>query len=110
MGNVALVAPAGTVTVAGTPTTCGLLLERITDVPEAGAAVLIVTVPVEAAPPATVAGFSANDWTDMRTGAGSLVGGGVGSGAGAASGSPTVTVNVRVVVSAWTSVSRRPQV
>src|SRR5690348_15672068 len=95
IGNVALVAPSGTVTVAGTDASCGLLLDRMTAVPPAGAGVLTVTVPVDAPPPGTVAGVSANDWIDMNAGAGWGAGVGVGSGAGAA-GSATVTEKSRV--------------
>src|SRR5687768_13697046 len=57
-GNVAEVAPSGTVTVAGTVATVGLLLARVTVTPPAGAAADSVTVPVEGLPPATLVGFS----------------------------------------------------
>jgi len=55
IGNVTLVAPAGTQTVGGTET---LLLfdARVTGSPPLGAAVLRVMVPVAAAPPSTVVG------------------------------------------------------
>ena len=59
--KVALLAPAGTVTLAGT-WAAELLLERTISAPPAEAAALRVTVPVEDwAPPVTVAGFSATD-------------------------------------------------
>ncbi len=45
MSNVALVAPAGTVTVGGT-TTAGLFDDSLTTAPAAGAALLRVAVPV----------------------------------------------------------------
>jgi hypothetical protein len=58
--NVALVAPAATVTLAGTaaPDT---LLERETTAPPLGAAPLSVTVPIDVDPPFTVAGLSATE-------------------------------------------------
>jgi hypothetical protein len=55
--NVALVAPAGTVTLAGTVVALELA-ESDTDAPLAGAAALNVTVPVEELPPATLVGLS----------------------------------------------------
>src|SRR5881396_1652114 len=59
--NVALVAPAGAVTLAGTIAIEGLLLESATATPPAGADVVRITVPVNAAPPVTLAGFSETD-------------------------------------------------
>src|SRR2546427_4424704 len=58
--NVALVAPAGTVTLptAGTLAAAGLLLERVTTTPPAGAVALNVTVATEELPPTTLVGFS----------------------------------------------------
>jgi len=47
--NFTEVAPAGTVVVDGTVATDGLLLERVTTKPPAGAGPEIVTVPVEGA-------------------------------------------------------------
>ena len=55
--NVALVAPAATVTLAGTVAAAVLLLPSVTTAPPAGAALLNVTVPVEGAPPVTLAGL-----------------------------------------------------
>jgi hypothetical protein len=59
--NVALVAPAATVTLAGVLATLVLLLESATVAPPAGAAALNVTVPVEELPPVTVVGFNESD-------------------------------------------------
>lgn len=55
--NVALAAPADTVTLAGT-VAAALSLERETDAPPLGASWLSVTVPVEDAPLLTLAGLS----------------------------------------------------
>jgi hypothetical protein len=59
--NVALVEPAGTITLVGTVATAVLLLDRVTTVPPAGAALLNVTVPWDALPPFTEVGFSVTD-------------------------------------------------
>jgi hypothetical protein len=56
--KVAVVAPAPTVTLAGTCAAVVLLLERETTAPPAGAAAANVTVPVEEVPPRTEVGFS----------------------------------------------------
>ena len=59
--NVALLAPAGTITLEGT-LAAALLLESMTCTPPAGAGPLNVTVPVEnCKPPKTLEGFSVNE-------------------------------------------------
>jgi len=69
--NVALVAPATTVTLEGTLAATVLLLESATCAP-AGAAPLNVTVPVEdCVPPITLVGFSVSE---ERVGAGGAAG------------------------------------
>src|SRR3989440_13052947 len=70
--NVALVAPAATVTLEGTVAAAVLLLESATCAPPAGAGPLSVTVPVEELPPATLVGFSASE---ARQGGGAAAGG-----------------------------------
>ncbi len=57
--KVAVVAPAGTATLAGTVATAVLLLERVTTAPPLGAAPLSVTVPCEEVPPVTLVGLKA---------------------------------------------------
>lgn len=64
--NVAVVAFAATVTLAGTVATEVLLLVSVTTAPPAGAGPLNVTVPVDVLPPVTEAGLSA---TEPGTGA-----------------------------------------
>lgn len=60
MVNVALAAPAGTVTVEGT-LAAALPLDSVTCAPPGGAGPLNVTIPVEdCAPPTTLAGFNVN--------------------------------------------------
>src|SRR3981189_2172475 len=59
--NVAVVAPAATVTLDGTLAAVVLLLESVTTAPPEGAAPLNVTVPVEQFPPVTLAGFSESE-------------------------------------------------
>jgi hypothetical protein len=58
--NVALLAPAVTVTLEGT-LAAPLLLESITCAPPVGAGPLSVTVPVEGDPPVTLVGFSVSE-------------------------------------------------
>jgi hypothetical protein len=58
MVKVAVVAPATTVTLAGTWAAAVLLLVRLTTAPPAGAGLSSVTVPVEETPPSTVAGLT----------------------------------------------------
>src|SRR5947199_5816052 len=70
--NVALVAPAATVTLEGTLAAPVLLLESATCAPPAGAGPLSVTVPVEdCIPPTTLVGFSESE---ERVGAGGAAG------------------------------------
>jgi hypothetical protein len=59
--NVALVAPAGTVTLDGTVATFGRLLPRLTRVPPAGAAADSLTVPVAEVPPVTLVGLTVKE-------------------------------------------------
>ena len=56
--NVALLAPAGTVTAAGTLAEPGRLLLKLTPIPPAGAALSRVTVPVAEVPPCTLFGVT----------------------------------------------------
>jgi hypothetical protein len=57
--KVAVVAFADTVTLAGACAAAGLLLDKVTTAPPAGAGLLSVTVPVEEVPPITDVGFTA---------------------------------------------------
>ena len=61
MVNVRLVAPAATVTDAGTVATAVLLLDSDTTLPPDGAAADNVTVPVDDVPPLTLVGLSDSD-------------------------------------------------
>jgi hypothetical protein len=65
--KVALVAPAGTITLEGT-LAAPLLLESATCAPPAGAGPLSVTVPVEDVPPITLVGFRVSEETVGRGG------------------------------------------
>ena len=66
----ALVAPAATVTLAGTVATLVFALESVTTAPPLGATLVNVTVPCDVLPPTTLVGFRL---TDER-----LAGGGTG--------------------------------
>jgi hypothetical protein len=59
--KLALVAPAGTVTLAGTVAEPGRLLDSVMMVPPEGAALASLTVPVDGLPPVTLAGLTVND-------------------------------------------------
>jgi len=61
IANVAVVAPTGTITLAGTCPAVVLLLLNVTIAPPVGAAPLSVTVPCELLPPTTLVGFSVSD-------------------------------------------------
>ena len=67
--NVAVVAPAATVTLAGTPAAVVLLLESVTCAPPAGAGPLNVTVPVEELPPVTLVGVTESEERATKAGA-----------------------------------------
>ena len=68
--KLALLAPAGMVTLAGT-LAAALLLESVTWAPAAGAGPLRVTVPVDdCAPPVTLVGFSVSEEALGRRGIG----------------------------------------
>jgi hypothetical protein len=66
--NVALVAPAAMVTLAGRVATAVLLLESDTTAPPVGAADVNVAVPVDPFPPTTVEGLTATDDTVAAAG------------------------------------------
>jgi hypothetical protein len=67
----ALVAPDATVTLAGAVATAVLLLVRVTTAPPDGAALVSLTVPFDAAPPATLVGLTESD--DSEAGGGGVV-------------------------------------
>ena|SRR5713101_1572530 len=67
--NVALVAFAATVTLAGTCAAAVLLLVSVTAAPPLGAGPLSVTVPCELVPPTTLLGFAAVMEMDCRVAA-----------------------------------------
>jgi len=71
--NVALVAPAATVTLAGVLATVVLLLESVTVAPPDGAAAVKVTVPVDEFPPVTLVGFRVSEERVARGGTGVTV-------------------------------------
>jgi hypothetical protein len=60
MVKLALVDPAGTVTLAGTLAAPGWLLDKLTTAPLDGAAFGSVTVPVDGLPPVTLVGVTLN--------------------------------------------------
>src|SRR5712692_9819708 len=68
IANVALVAPAATVTLDGTLAAAVLLLESVTCAPPAGAAPLNVTVPIEEFPPVTPVGFTESEERETDAG------------------------------------------
>ena len=65
--NVALVAPADTVTLAGTFAANVLSLDNDTTAPPTGAGPLSVTVPVEGLPPTTLDGFTPSELNAAAT-------------------------------------------
>src|SRR5207302_10157274 len=69
-GNLALLAPAGTVTLAGTVATDVLLLDSVTTAPPLGTAPLSVTRPVDGTPPLTLVGVSVSEEKVRAAGAG----------------------------------------
>lgn len=71
--NVAVVAPAATVTLAGSVAADVLLLVRETLAPPDGAALVSLTVPFELVPPVTVVGLTATDDNEAAGGGGDTV-------------------------------------
>ena len=71
--NIAVVVPAGTVTLAGTVATAVLLLARVRTAPPLGAGPLSVTLPEEADPPLTLVGFSVSEESVAALGGGTDV-------------------------------------
>jgi len=72
--NFVVVAPAATVTFAGTLALLGLLLVSFTSRPPAGAGLDSVTVPTALPPPTTVFGLRANEASATGTAGGLLTG------------------------------------
>ena len=66
--NVALLLPAGTITLSGTVAAAVLLLESATAAPPVGAAPVSVTVPTEELTPTTLVGLSVNEESDTAPG------------------------------------------
>ncbi len=62
--NVAVVAPAVTVTLAGTRAAVVLLLESATTAPPVGATLLSVTLPLDDVPPTTLLGLRVTEASD----------------------------------------------
>jgi hypothetical protein len=71
--NVAVVAPAATVTLAGTVADDALLLPSVTTAPPTGAPADSVTVPVDPAPPTTLAGLTVTELSAATAGTGVTV-------------------------------------
>src|SRR5712692_7559111 len=71
--KLALLEPAGTVTLDGTPAT-GLLLDSTTCAPPTGVALFSTTVPMEGIPPLTLVGLTVREERERKeTGAGTRV-------------------------------------
>jgi hypothetical protein len=66
--KITLVAPAATVTLAGTLAAAVLLLDSVTCAPPEGAGPLSVTVPVEEFPPVTLVGFTESEERETDAG------------------------------------------
>jgi hypothetical protein len=68
--KVALVVPEAMLTLAGTVAAAVLLLDRVTTIPDDGAAALSVTVPCDGLPPTTLVGFRVSE---VRAGIGAVL-------------------------------------